>query len=119
MVNQQQGSSTLAGTPASMGIDTGNAIIGTGLLIVAAFLGMGVAGVAFMDWIGEILLVVAGSMMVRGSLGAHPRVGWALVILGPTLFVLPAFLPQFSIVLPAAVTVVLVLGAGTKFANVW
>ncbi len=99
--------------------DAGDAIVGASLFALAFILFLGAFGVPFLDWLAEILLVVAGVMMLRGALGANGRVGWALILLGPVLFVLPAFAPQLAAALVVfAVLGLIVLGA-LKFVAIW
>ncbi len=99
--------------------NAGDAIVGVSMFVLAFLVFLGAFGVPFIDWVAEILMVVAGIMMMRGELGANARVGWLLVVLGPALFILPGFAPQLA----GAISVVAVLGltilGALKFFALW
>ncbi len=99
--------------------DAGDAIVGASLFGLAFMLFLGAFGVPFFDWLTEILLVVAGVLMLRGELGANGKVGWALIILGPALFILPAFLPALTMLVMIVATLGLITLGATKFLGLW
>lgn len=99
--------------------DVGDRIIASAVLGLAVLLSLALAGVPFMLWVAEAVMVVVGILMVRGDLGAHARVGYALVIAGPALFILPGFFPALTITLPLVAAVLLWIGGIAKFFGAW
>lgn len=99
--------------------DVGDRIVASAVLFLALLVTLGIAGVPFVDWIAQVLMVVAGLLMLRGLLGTNEKVGATLVILGPALLVLPAFYPALSVVFPVTAAVLLWLGGIVKIFGLW
>lgn len=99
--------------------DAGDTIVAAAVIVLAIIMTLGLIGVPFMLWIGELLMIVAGILMVRGDLGANANVGWILILAGPLAFILPGFFPALSMTLPLVITLGLWGLGGTKFAALW
>ncbi len=105
--------------PAMAKADAGDTIVGAALIGLAIVMTLGLVGVPFMLWIGALLLIVAGVLMVRGDLGANATVGWLLVLAGPVVFILPGFFPMLSMTLPLVIALALWGLGGTKLFALW
>ena len=99
--------------------DAGDTIIGSVVLVLALLTTLGAAQVPFMIWVAEASMVIVGILMVRGDLGAHPRVGYALILAGPTMFILPGFFPEMSVTLPIIAAALLWIGGIAKMLGAW
>ncbi len=99
--------------------DAGDAIVATTMFALAFVLFLGVFGVPFLDWIAQLALIIAGAMMLRGALGTNGRVGWTLILLGPALFILPAFAAGLAATLAIVSILGLVVLGATKLFALW
>lgn len=99
--------------------DVGDRIIASAILALAVLLILGLAGVPFMIWIAELAMVAVGILMVRGDLGAHAGVGYALIVAGPALFILPGFFPALSFTLPLIAALLLAIAGLAKLFGTW
>lgn len=97
----------------------GDRIVASAILGLAFLLILGVAGVPFMLWVAEVAMVAVGLLMVRGDLGAHAGVGYALIVAGPALFILPGFFPAMAVVLPLMAAILLSIGGLAKLVGAW
>lgn len=100
-------------------VDAGDMIVTASVATVALVVTLGVAGVPFLDWLGAILLLVHGILLIHGSLGANARVGWLFAVLGPATIALPPFFPVLSVLLPVGTAVIVWLAAVTKPFSLW
>ncbi len=99
--------------------DAGDTIIATVLIILGLLVAIGGLALQILLWLSLPMVMIAGVLMIRGSLGANGYVGWAMIIAPPAVFILPGFMPALTVMAPVGLGVVLVLLGIVKAVSVW